>query len=356
MAYEEYFNDLNRNLGGTGTRQATMKNGFYNDTRDITVQQPSTNYGTGYSAAADGGSMGYQTGTTGTPATTTTAAGETTGTGTTGTTGKGKKSYKDWVNEIYDAALAQQKAQLEQQYAGMEEAYNLGKNNLHQQYLNDLTRTDVEAQKANMNWNEAKNALGLSSGTMGQALLARQNQLQDSMSDLRAAELAGQAKLEADYAKQKQQYAAAMREAIAKNDYERAKQLYELALNGQLGGTSGGGGTGGGSTGMYHTAAYIGGPRDDESAASTGSSKSRKSGKSGKSSTGGKENTANAGNEYYQGLINTANAAYQTVSDRIAAGNQTKDSYVAEIQSLYNNGRLTTAQYYDLLDKAGFTG
>lgn len=353
MAYEEYFNDLNRNLGGTGTRQATMKNGFYNDTRDITVQQPSTNYGTGYSAAADGGSMGYQTGTTGTPATTTTAAESAAATGSTGTNGNGKKSYKDWVNQIYDAALENQKAQLEQQYAGLEQDYQLAKDNLHKTYLDDLNRTAVEAQKANMNWNEAKNALGLSSGTMGQAYLARQNATQDSMSDLRAAELAAQAKIEADYQKQKSQYAAALREAIAKNDYERAKQLYELALNGQLGGTSGGGGTGGGSTGMYHTAAYIGGPRDDESAASTGSSKS---GKSGKSSTGGKENTANAGNEYYQGLLNTANAAYQTVSDRIAAGNQTKDSYVAEIQSLYNNGRLTTAQYYDLLDKAGFTG
>lgn len=353
--YDDYLHEVNH--GGS----TSLPNSFYRGDKLAGMgvgTQYTANVGpqdsgsmgsmTGYSASAPAGASAY-----GAAAYQGGSAGASGAQGGTTNTAAGAKpnSLQNQINNIYNAALEQEKARIDAAYAGLTPDYDLARDRLHQQYLDDLNRTDVEAQKAQLNWNEAKTALGLSSGTMGQALLARQNQTQDAMSDLRAAELAAQAKLQADYEKQKQQYAAELREAIAKNDYEKAKALYDLALNGKLGsgsGSSGGSGSNGrvyGRVGPQPAEAGVGG-------GSSGSSGSRGR-SSGGSSKGGDNDNGNTETTdptaYYQGLLKTAEQVAQTQGDKMAGGNATYDDYAANIQEMYKSGRLTETQYNQLL-------
>lgn len=134
------------------------------------------------------------------------------------------------LNEMYDANEAAQRAQIDQQYAGLQSALDAEKEALAQSYRNQQIQTDVAAKKNQMAFNEVQNALGLSSGAMGQAALARNNQLQSDLTTLRAAKQTAEAEIERQRTTYKEQYTAALQEAVAQNDYERAVALYEEAV------------------------------------------------------------------------------------------------------------------------------
>lgn len=141
-----------------------------------------------------------------------------------------KTDLSSYINSLYDASLEAGKAAVEQQYAGMDAQLELQKQQAEQAARANATEAAVRAQQAQKAWNEAQTAYGLSSGAQGQAALARSNQLQGDITAIRTAQQAAEAEIEAQRTTYKQQYEAAMREAAANNDLQRAQALYEEAV------------------------------------------------------------------------------------------------------------------------------
>lgn len=90
-----------------------------------------------------------------------------------------------------------------------------------------MTQEAVNAQRAQRAWNEAQSAYGLSSGAQGQVAVSRANQTQADIAAIQAAQQAADAEIERRRTQYKEQYAAALLEAAANNDTQRAQALYE---------------------------------------------------------------------------------------------------------------------------------
>lgn len=225
--------------------------------------------------------------------------------GGTGAAAAPAASSTPTLEQLYALALESQKAQLAQDQAGLQAAYDRQRQDINDQYNADMIRQAVENQKANLNWNEVQQAYGLSSGTMGQAWLARNNQAQANQTALQAARDKALANIALEQQSAEERYKAELRAAIAQNDYEKAKALYEQALAGGGAGTGSGGsgssGSGGSGRSTGKTRAYIGsgntggyydliyGPGAWEEAQAQ--AKAQSSGSSGRSRTGGKSST-----------------------------------------------------------------
>lgn len=136
---------------------------------------------------------------------------------------------QQYLENLYSGNLQSNLAALEQQYAGQDAAYAYQLQELAKQNQADLTRNAVENQQAQQAWNESRSAYGLSSGTMGQAALARQNRQASGAAALRAANQSAMGKLALEQATAKSKYEAAVRQAIADNDYQKAQALYNAA-------------------------------------------------------------------------------------------------------------------------------
>ena len=145
------------------------------------------------------------------------------------TTTKTKPTNEEMINQMYDAALTGQKTQLEQNYNQGLADLEAEQQKLQQQTDENLNRTYVEAAKAQKNWNEVQNAYGLTSGAMGQARLAQDNQLQADLTALRGAQATVDANIERERTTLSQQYMAAIAQAQADNDLQRAQALYDQA-------------------------------------------------------------------------------------------------------------------------------
>lgn len=136
----------------------------------------------------------------------------------------------EYLRQMYDANLKAQQAGLAQEYAGYSEALDAQAKKAEEAAQQNMTRTAVESQQAQKSWAEAQNAYGLSSGAQGQAALARSNRLQSDVTAIRTAQQAALAGIEQQRTTYKQQYEAALREAAASNDYQRAQALYQEAV------------------------------------------------------------------------------------------------------------------------------
>jgi len=142
--------------------------------------------------------------------------------------GMRKPTNEELINQMYDASLAGQKTQLEQtRDQGLAELEQQQK--LQQQTDANLNRTYVEAAKDQRNYAEIQNAYGLSSGAMAQARLAQDNQLEADLTALRGAQAQEDANIERERTLLSQQYMAAIAQAQAENDLQRAQALYEQA-------------------------------------------------------------------------------------------------------------------------------
>lgn len=135
----------------------------------------------------------------------------------------------DEINKLYDSNLATGKAQLEQDYNAAISDLEAQKRAAQQQTQKYLTRTAVESQQAQKNYNEVQTAYGLSSGAMAQARLAQDNQLQADLTAIRTAQQTADDGIERERTLLSQQYAAAIRQAQADNDLARAEALYQEA-------------------------------------------------------------------------------------------------------------------------------
>jgi len=137
------------------------------------------------------------------------------------------QSAINYINSMYDADIASQKATLEAQYnqnvSNMEA--NRGKIATEYQTQKNAAATDYERQRRNFNQQAMMN--GLNTGAGSQAALAQNTAYQNSQAALGAAEGAAYAEIDRSLADLKVQYEADVNDAIAKNDYNRAVALFD---------------------------------------------------------------------------------------------------------------------------------
>lgn len=148
---------------------------------------------------------------------------------TTTTTTTPKPTNEELITQMYDKALASQTAQLEQNYNQGVADLQAEQERLQQQTDANLNRTYVEAARDQRNYAEVQNAYGLSSGAMAQARLAQDNQLEADLTALRNAQTTIDANIERERTTLSQQYAAAIAQAQADNDLQKAQALYQDA-------------------------------------------------------------------------------------------------------------------------------
>ena len=136
---------------------------------------------------------------------------------------------EELIKQMYDSDLASKKSQLQQSYETADSEFTAAKEKNAQVTDQNLTRTAVESQKAAKNMAEYHNAQGLSSGARAQARLSLENQAAANMTALRAAQQESDAEIERQRALLAKDYAAAIAQAQADNDLQKAQALYEQA-------------------------------------------------------------------------------------------------------------------------------
>lgn len=130
-----------------------------------------------------------------------------------------------FINKLYDSTLEQQKQSLTDNFSQNTGALNTEKQNVQQQSDAYRERTNVEAEKGNRN----APVSGLSSGAQSQAALTLDNQQKKDTTTLNDAQSQADAEIERQRQLLASEYEAAIKEAQANNDMQRAQQLYELA-------------------------------------------------------------------------------------------------------------------------------
>lgn len=135
----------------------------------------------------------------------------------------------EYINKMYDTALEQQKAGIQQDYDAAGAQLEQQKETAQKKTQENLNRTYVEAEKARRNQAEMQNAYGLSSGAMAQAQLAQENQTAANMTAIRTQQQEADAAIERERGLLAKEYAAAIRDAQASNDLARAEALYKAA-------------------------------------------------------------------------------------------------------------------------------
>lgn len=140
-----------------------------------------------------------------------------------------KFDEKAYIEKMYGSAMESQKQELQQNYDKNAAALDEQQKKLQKQTDANLNRTYVEAAKDKQNYNEVQNAYGLSSGAMGQARLAQDNQLQADLTALRAAQQTADAGIEQERTLLAKEFSAAIQKAQADNDLAKVQALYEQA-------------------------------------------------------------------------------------------------------------------------------
>lgn len=133
-----------------------------------------------------------------------------------------------YINKLYDNARDSQKQQLDQNYADNSsflDSQQQGVQNQTDEYLN---RTNVEAEKAAKEY-EAGQYPRISGGAAAQAGLSQWNQRTADTNALKDRQSDADAEIERQRQLLASQYSAAIRQAQADNDMQRAQQLYDAA-------------------------------------------------------------------------------------------------------------------------------
>lgn len=138
-------------------------------------------------------------------------------------------SQEEYIKSMYDAS---QKAQEEALRASYEK--NLGALDYQQSKIAptyDAAANSAGAQAAiqRANFNESAAASGLNTGAGSQAELSMRNAEAANISSIRKAQAEAQADLEQQRSQLSLEYQNAIREAIAKNELQKANALYEEA-------------------------------------------------------------------------------------------------------------------------------
>lgn len=136
----------------------------------------------------------------------------------------------DYIREIYAQAQRQALEALEGAYTDELAAYDSEAAQLPGLYREAKNRTAAAGETAQQGMNERFTASGLNTGAQGQAALALGMTVQGELAGLESERAAKLAELSASRAKVKSRYQQAVADAIASNEIELARALYEEAV------------------------------------------------------------------------------------------------------------------------------
>jgi hypothetical protein len=147
-----------------------------------------------------------------------------------GAPSSGGGGYESYLEQMYAAALQAQLDQLKSSYDQNISELDASKGKVDDTYTEQKRQTTgTNAQQA-ANWREMANAYGLNSGTIGQAALAQNNQLQSNLNTLESAQAAAQAEIERQRTLLGQQYQLQINQAMSENNFNKAQALYQEAV------------------------------------------------------------------------------------------------------------------------------
>lgn len=135
-----------------------------------------------------------------------------------------------YINNLYDAALESAQAALKGAYDEAVLGFDAAEAKIPEQYraARNQTSADAAVQRANMN--EVLNASGLNTGASGQARIAMGIAEQNAMAELNRQQQAAIDEITLQRNQARVQYETAIAQAVADNDIERARALYEEAV------------------------------------------------------------------------------------------------------------------------------
>ncbi len=136
----------------------------------------------------------------------------------------------DYINELYDTAREQVLSALESAYDREVTSYDYAAARIPAQYYDARNAASAEAALARQSVNEQFAASGLNTGAAGQARLSLAVAEQGALGALGREQAAALAELEMRRAEAESEYKAAVAEAIASSELERAQALYDEAV------------------------------------------------------------------------------------------------------------------------------
>lgn len=147
-----------------------------------------------------------------------------------GSSGTGSGGLQDYINQMYDASLQSQLAQLEAAYQESLAELDKSQTETDAAYNEQKRQAQGDAERATANWRELAMAQGLNTGAMGQAALAQNNQLQSNLNTLSTAQQQALDNIRNQRTLLGKQYQLQILQAQADNDFERAQALYSEAV------------------------------------------------------------------------------------------------------------------------------
>ena len=140
------------------------------------------------------------------------------------------RDQSGYINSLYDAAINSAQNALKGAYDEAVLGFDAAEEKVPIQYraARNQTAADAAVQRANMN--EQLNASGLNTGASGQARLSMGIAEQNAMAALNRQQQAAIDEITLQRNQARVQYETAVAQAIAENDMERARALYEEAV------------------------------------------------------------------------------------------------------------------------------
>lgn len=132
---------------------------------------------------------------------------------------------KDYINKLYDSNTDTTKKLLQDNYTQNNGVLDSEKQNTQKQTDSYIDRTNVEAKQSQNAYTGPKLTLGASA----QEALSRGNAVQKNTTSLNQQQAEADAEIERQRELLGKQYTAAIKQAQADNDMERAQQLYDAA-------------------------------------------------------------------------------------------------------------------------------
>lgn len=136
------------------------------------------------------------------------------------------------INDLYDAQKNSQLTQLESAYRQSKAEAEAARDKLPGQYQQQANDLSAQYERNRRSFNQQAAASGLNTGTASQAALAQNSAYQQSMGKLRTAQADAVAEADRGLTNLERQYQTSVSAAIAENDYNRAKALYDEYNNG----------------------------------------------------------------------------------------------------------------------------
>ena len=140
------------------------------------------------------------------------------------------RDQSGYINDLYDAAAERAEAALKGAYDEAVLGFDAAEEQIPIQYRAARNQTSADAAVQRANLNEQLNASGLNTGASGQARLAMGVAEQNAMAALNRQQQAAIDEITLQRNQARVQYETAVAQAIADNDIERARALYEEAV------------------------------------------------------------------------------------------------------------------------------